>query len=429
LFSLLCFSYLPKKFISKKERGVIMLYDALLTEEEKALRDEVRKFVRDEVPSDPYEFIEKLAKHGLRGLRFPKKWGGRELPWTAEVVAEEEIGILGCALGCAFVMPSIVGEALNTFGTEDQKERFLRPIITDTKIPEEALTEPRGGSDFFGATTKAVPDGDSFILNGQKRFVVGAEAADFFAVYCNTDPKAPPHERISMFIVENGPGVEVEHIYGLLGCRGTGVGRLVFRDCKVPKENLMGKLGDGALIFDRMMIPERLTSAAAAVGGGRAALEVAVRYSDRRVAFGRKIRKFQAVNFMIADAITQLDAARGLVYGAARTVDRGMPHRRLVSEAKKFATEAAWSIVNTSMQVLGGIGYTNVYPIERALRDTRLMLIWTGTSQIMDALIQHEVFTEFKGDMSDRRNIEMDAIGIDAQKEKCFTDEDMWRDF
>jgi len=418
-----------------------MLYDALLTEQEKALRDEVRRFVRDEVPADllramdreeitfPHEFIAKLANHGLRGIRFPKKWGGRELPWTAEVVAEEEVGVLGVALGCAFVMTSIVGEALNVFGTEEQKERFLRPIITGTKIPEEALTEPRGGSDFFGATTKAVQDGDFFILNGQKRFVVGAEAADFFTVYCNTDPKAPPHERISMFIVEKGRGVHVEHAYGLLGCRGTGVGRLVFRNCRVPKENLVGKLGYGGLIFDRMMIPERLTSAAASIGGGRAALEIAIRYSDRRVAFGQKIRKFQAVSFMIAEAMTRLDAARGLVYGAARTVDKGMPHRRLVSEAKKFATEAGWSIVNTAMQVMGGIGYTNVYPLERYLRDSRLCLIWTGTSQIMDALIQHETYAEFLGDLSDRRNVEMDAMGIDAQQEKIYTDEDMWRNF
>ena len=418
-----------------------MLYDALLTGEEKALRDEVRQFVRDEVPADllramdrdeikfPYEFIAKLAQHGLRGLRFPKKYGGRELPWTAEVVAEEEVGVLGVALGCAFVMSSIVGEALNFFGTEEQKERYLRPIITGPKIPEEALTKPRGGSDFFGATTRAVADGDSFILNGQKRFVVGAEAADFFTVYCNTDPKAPAHQRISMFIVEKGPGVQVEHEYGLLGCRGTGVGRLVFRNCRVPKENLVGKLGYGALIFDRMMIPERLTSAAASIGGGRAALEIAIRYSDRRVAFGRKIRKFQAVSFMIADAMTRLDAARGLVYGAAKTVDKGMPHRRLVSEAKKFATEASWSIVNTAMQVMGGIGYTNVYPLERYLRDSRLCLIWTGTSQIMDALIQHETFAELLGDLSDRRNVEMDAMGIDAQKEKCYTDEDMWKNF
>jgi alkylation response protein AidB-like acyl-CoA dehydrogenase len=418
-----------------------MLYDALLTEEEKALRDEVRQFVRDEVPADllramdrdeikfPYEFIAKLAQHGLRGLRFPKKYGGRELPWTAEVVAEEEVGVLGVALGCAFVMSSIVGEALNVFGTDEQKERYLRPIITGIKIPEEALTEPRGGSDFFGATTRAVADGDSFILNGQKRFVVGAEAADFFTVYCNTDPKAPLHQRISMFIVEKGPGVQVEHVYGLLGCRGTGVGRLVFRNCRVPKENLVGKLGYGALLFDRMMIPERLTSAAASVGGGRGALEVAIRYSDRRVAFGKKIRKFQAVSSMIADAMTRLDAARGLVYGAAKTVDRGMPHRRLVSEAKKFATEASWSIVNIAMQVLGGIGYTNVYPLERYLRDSRLCLIWTGTSQIMDALIQHETFQEFLGDLSDRRNVEMDAMGIDAEKEKIYTDEDMWKNF
>ena len=418
-----------------------MLYDALLTEEEKALRDEVRQFVRDEVPADllramdrdeikfPYEFIAKLAEHSLRGIRFPKKWGGRELPWTAEVVAEEEVGVLGVALGCAFVMSSIVGEALNVFGTDEQKEKYLRPIITGTKIPEEALTEPRGGSDFFGATTRAVADGDSFILNGQKRFVVGAEAADFFTVYCNTDPKAPLHQRISMFIVEKGPGVQVEHVYGLLGCRGTGVGRLVFRNCRVPKENLVGKLGYGALLFDRMMIPERLTSAAASIGGGRGALEVAIRYSDRRVAFGKKIRKFQAVSSMIADAMTRLDAARGLVYGAAKTVDRGMPHRRLVSEAKKFATEASWSIVNIAMQVLGGIGYTNVYPLERYLRDSRLCLIWTGTSQIMDALIQHETFQEFLGDLSDRRNVEMDAMGIDAEKEKIYTDEDMWRNF
>ncbi len=418
-----------------------MLYDALLTEEEKALRDEVRRFVRDEVPAEllramdrdetkfPYEFIAKLARHGLRGIRFPKKWGGRELPWTAEVVAEEEVGILGAALGCAFVMTSIVGEAINRFGTDSQKERYLRPMITDTKIPEEALTEPRGGSDFFGATTRAVRDGDSFLLNGQKRFVVGAEAADFFAVYCNTDPKAPLHERISMFLVDKGPGVEVEHVYGLLGCRGTGVGRLVFRNCHVPQENLVGGLGMGAFIFDRMMIPERLTSAAASVGGGRAALEIAIRYSDRRVAFGKKIRKFQAVNFMIAEAMTRLDAARALVYGAAKTVDKGMPHRRLVSEAKKFATEASWFIVNTAMQVLGGIGYTHVYPLERYLRDSRLSLIWTGTSQIMDALIQHETFQEFLGDLSDRRNVEMDAMGVEAEKEKIYTDEDMWKNF
>src|SRR4030043_1421938 len=161
---------------------------------------------RDEIKF-PYEFIAKLAQHGLRGLRFPKKYGGRELPWTAEVVAEEEVGVFGGALGCAFVMSSIVGEALNFFGTEEQQERYLRPIITGPKIPEEALTEPRGGSDFFGATTRAVADGDSFILNGQKRFVVGAEAADFFTVYCNTDPKALHLSRTPTILAEQAQGL------------------------------------------------------------------------------------------------------------------------------------------------------------------------------------------------------------------------------
>src|SRR4030042_6736155 len=160
-----------------------MLYDALLTEQEKAFRDEVRRFVRDEVPADllramdrdetkfPYEFIAKLAQHGLRGLRFPKKWGGRELPWTAEVVAEEEIGVLGMALGCAFVMPSIVGEALNFFGTDAQKEKYLKPLIEGRLVAAEALTEPRGGSDFFGAMTRAGIKGDPFILTGLERLV------------------------------------------------------------------------------------------------------------------------------------------------------------------------------------------------------------------------------------------------------------------
>jgi hypothetical protein len=185
-------------------------------------------------------------------------------------------------------------------------------------------------------------------------------------------------------IVEKGPGVETEYHYGLLGCKGGGTGRLVFRDVKVPKENILGELHGGAICFNQMMIPERLTSAAGCLGTW-GALDVAVRYSNKRAAFGKLIRKFQAVNTMVSDSITQLDAARGLTYMAARAVDDNYPNvRRIVSEAKKFATKAAWDVVNNAMQIMGGIGYTDVYPIERALRDMRLALIWTGTSQIMD---------------------------------------------
>jgi alkylation response protein AidB-like acyl-CoA dehydrogenase len=174
------------------------------------------------------------------------------------------------------------------------------------------------------------------------------------------------------------------------------------------------------------MIPERLTSAAASLGAF-AALNTALDYSTKRVAFGRPIRKFQAIQFMIAEAITKLDAARGLVYLAARAVDTGQPNvRRLVSEAKKFATEANWEIVNKAMQIMGGIGYTDVYPIEKALRDARLSMIWTGTSEIMSLLIQHEYYREVAEEMGEYRDFERDAIGGD-ETEKIFTDEDMWK--
>jgi acyl-CoA dehydrogenase len=416
------------------------MYDFLLKPKERAVRDEARKFVKEEVSSDflrkldndeisyPREFVERLAAYNLRGIRFPKKYGGRGLGWVAEVAATEEIGSLGMALGCAFAMPSIVGEALNVFGTEEQKQKYLKPYLEGKLVSAEALTEPRGGSDFFGATTKAILEGDHFIVNGQKRFVVGAEGADFFVVYCRTnfEPDAHKHNRISLLIIDKGPGVKTEYLYGLMGCRGGGTGRLVFRNAEVPKENLIGELHGGALCFNQMMIPERLTSASGCLGVW-GALDLAVRYSNRRKAFGQLIREFQGVSFLVADSITQLDAARGLTYMAARAVDEKYPNvRRIVSEAKRFATEAAWNIVNNAMQIMGGIGYTDVYPIERALRDTRLALIWTGTSQIMNLLIQHEYYDQILNQPYDRRKLEQDAMHPD-ESERCFTDEDMWK--
>jgi alkylation response protein AidB-like acyl-CoA dehydrogenase len=178
-----------------------------------------------------------------------------------------------------------------------------------------------------------------------------------------------------------------------------------------------------------MMIPERMTSAAGALGMGRAALEVAARYSDRRKAFGQKIRKFQAVSFKVADSITQLDAARMLVYGAARTIDAARPQeggedarrcRRFVSEAKKFATETAWDVVNHAMQIMGGIGYTDVYPIERLLRDTRLIMIWTGTNEIMSLIIEHEYYRELLAGEGGVRDVEADAPEAGQMEEKIY---------
>lgn len=408
------------------------MLEALMTDRQKALRDEVRKFVKavpkgllQDMDADkvryPREYVVNLAKQNLLGLRFNNKYGGRGLGWKEEIIAVEEIGVLGMSLGCLFSLVSIVGESLNVFGTEQQKKKYLAPLLKGKIFCAEGLTEPRGGSDFFGATTTAVKKGDYYILNGQKRFVVGAEGADIILVYARTEGEAG--KSISAFIVERDKRVEAKYIYGLLGTRGGGAGRLVFKNVKVPKENLVLGLNRGADVFNQMMIPERMTSAAGAIGMARAALEVATRYSNKRKAFGRKIREFEGVSFKIAESITKLDAARMLTYGAAAAVDElgSTGHtRRLVSEAKKFSTETAWEVINNAMQVVGGIGYTNVYPIEKMLRDARLAIIWTGTSEIMNMIIQHEYYQETLAAGTKIRNVEEDAAEAKAIDEKIY---------
>lgn len=417
-----------------------MLPEVLLDEEEASIKNEVRRFVAEEVSIDliramdrdeviyPREYVAALGAHNLLGLRFPPEYGGRGLSWAAEIAALEEIGVLGTSLGCAFSMPSIVGESLVRFGTEEQKQKYLVPTLAGEKVSAEALTEPRGGSDFFGATTRAELKDDSFVIRGQKRFVVGASGADYFVVYVNTNPEGDPHDRLSLLIVDaDSPGVEVDYLYQLMGTRGGGTGRIVFRDVEVPIDNLLGELNRGAEAFNAMMVPERLTSAAAALGMARAALEVAVRYSNRRRAFGQRIRRFQGVSFKVADAITSLDAARALTLAAGRAADQNFPTtRRLVSEAKRFATDAAWEVTNLAMQIVGGIGYTNVFPIERLVRDARLTQIWTGTNEIMNLLIQHEYYAEVLGDANPGRKVEDDAAEATAESEKVYEDEDMW---
>ena len=425
------------------DKEVIMsFFDFLLDSDAQAVASEAREFVKNEVDPNylkamdrdeikfPREVYEKYAEHNLLGVRFPKKYGGRGLNWIATVAAEAEIGYLGNACGCAFVMPDIVGEALSRFGTEQQKQKYLKGMLKGKLVSAEALTEPRGGSDFFGATSKAEDKGDYFLVNGQKRFVVGAEGADFFLVYVRTnfEPDADQYQTISTLIIERSPGVEVSYLYKLLGTRGGGTGRLTFRNVEVPKGNLIGPLNGGALVFARMMVPERLCSAGPAIGGMRNLLEIAARYSDRRRAFGRKIRKFQAVNSMLARGVTLMDASAGMVYQAALAAARDDPRlRRIVSETKRFATDSVWEVANIAMQILGGIGYTDVYPVERVLRDARLTQIWTGTNEVMDQLVQHEYYNEVLSERDKYRDTEKDASSADARHEKIFDDEDMWK--
>ncbi len=387
------------------------MFDHLLSAEAKAYREELRELVawvprdlilamdRDEVRF-PKTFLQEAGRRGLLGARYPKALGGRDLDWVAACMAMEEIGTLGYIFSCVFgVGAELVCDAIVKHGSEDQKQRYVVPLLKGELFAAECLTEPRGGSDFFGATTTAEDRGDHFLLNGQKRFIVGAEGADFFLVYARTDsdPEAKPHEALSCLLVDRGPGVEVSYLYGLMGCRGGGTGRLTFTDVKVPKANVVGGVGGAYAVFNTMMIPERLGTAAMTVGAARPALEIATRYTTQRKAFGRPVARFQGVSFQVAESAMLLDASRALVYTTARAVDLGEPEekiRRYVSETKCFVTESCQKVSHNAMQVMGGIAYTDVYSVERTFRDLRLASIWTGTNEVMKSIIAHEWYTE-----------------------------------
>jgi alkylation response protein AidB-like acyl-CoA dehydrogenase len=411
------------------------MLDIFMDKKKTELMNKVRDFVKwvpkklltdmdDNKVTYPGEYVREAAKRKLLGLRFDPAYGGGGLKWEDEIIAIEEIGLLGTSLACLYSLVSIVGEALNVFGTDAQKKKYLTPLLEGKIFCAEALTEPRGGSDFFGATTVARKEGGHWILNGQKRFVVGAEGADIFLVYAKTDEKAKPQFSLSVFVVERDMGVEVKHLYGLLGTRGGGAGRIIFKNAKVPDANLIGEVNAGGLIFNQMMIPERMTSASGCLGGAREMLRIAAKYSDKRKAFGQKIRNYQGVSFKVADSIMEIDAACALVHAAACAVDEHGSTgttRRLVSEAKRYATEMNWRVVNNAMQIVGGIGYTNVFPIEKALRDARLSMIWTGTSEIMNLIIQHEYYKEILGAEPGKiRDLEEDAADADKAEEKIY---------
>jgi len=404
------------------------MYEVFVTDEQKKLREEVRDFVKTiprqlliDMDADkvrfPKEFLVEAGRRNLLGLRFPPEYGGRGLKWVDEMIALEEISTLGSSLTCLYSLVSIVGEGLSVFGNEAQKQKYLKPTLEGKMYCAEALTEPRGGSDFFGATTVARKEGGHYVLNGQKRFIVGAEGADYFLVYAVTNPEAAPHDRLSAFIVERDMGVEVKYVYGLMGTRGGGTGRIIFRDVRVPEKNLLGEENGGSKVFYQMMIPERIVSGT--TGSSRAMLEVAARYADKRKAFGQKIRDFEGVSFKIAESITKLDAVSALAYTVAKAVDEGIGtsgyRRRLVSEVKKFATEMQWEVINDTMQILGGIGYTSVFPVERALRDSRLQMIWTGSSEVMSVIIQHEYYKDILAKGVEGRDVEADVAPDEAE--------------
>ena len=413
------------------------MFDFLLSEEQTKIREEARDFVKwvprrmildmdaDKI-TFPKEFLQEAGRRNLFGCRYPKRWGGRDMDWVTTCMIMEEVGTLGYIFSCTFgIGAELVCDAIILHGTEEQKEKYVKPLLKGELFAAECLTEPRGGSDFFGTTTTAVEKDGYFLLNGQKRFIVGADGADFFLVYARTDPNAEPHKSLTCFIVDRGPGVDTKYLYGLMGCRGGGAGRIVFKDVEVPKENVVGAVNNAYAVFNTMMIPERLGTAAMTIGAARPALEVATGYTTKRKAFGQVINQFQGVSFQVAEAATLLDASGALVYATAKAVDSGAASaliRRMVSETKKFVTESCQKVAHNAMQVMGGIGYTNVYPIERIFRDLRLSSIWTGTNEVMSVIIANEWYKEHVKVQEARRprDYESDAESAEAADEKIY---------
>jgi butyryl-CoA dehydrogenase len=414
------------------------MFDFIMTEEQKRLRDETRVFT-NWVPKEmildmdadkiqfPHEYLKEAGKRNLLGIRIPKKYGGRGLNWVDNAIVAEEIGVASYSLACLWgVGADIVCDAIVEFGSEELKQEIVVPLLKGEVYAAEGLTEPRGGSDFFGTTTHAVKKGQEWVINGEKRFIVGAEGADWFLVYAVTNPDATPGKRLSAFMIpKKTKGLETQYIYGLMGVRGGGAGRLSLKNVHVPERFVLNGIDGGIDVFQRMMIPERLGTAAMTIGSVRPALEIATRYTSRRKSFGQPIMNFQAVGFNVADCVTLLDTARAIVYSTCLAIDSGNTDagrvRRMISQSKKVASEGAWEVVNKCMQVVGGIGYTNVYPLERILRDIRLSMIWVGTNEIMQLIIQTEWYKEFKNARTNNvRNVENDSPNADKEEEKVY---------
>ena len=333
-----------------------------------------------------------LAELGLTGLLISPDLGGAGMGYRDFMVVLEEIGaICGSTSTVLITHASLGSETINRFGSDDQRTRWLPDLAAGEKIAAFALTEPQTGSDALGLQTTLEDDGDSYVLNGTKLFITNASVADVFAVFVTTDRSAG-YRGVSAIVVERDtPGFEINEQHGKMGMRGSGTAELVFNDCHVPKSQLLGEPGDGYRIALKILDSSRITVAAQCLGLAKGALDQAVSYAKQREAFGRPIATKQAIQFMVADMATELDAARLMVYRAASLYDKGFPYGTESAMAKLYASEVAGRSVDKAVQIHGGIGYFKPTPVERMYRDQRVTEIYEGTSEIQRLVISRAV--------------------------------------
>jgi len=369
-----------------------------LTEEQQLLRKSVREFAEsevrplakelDETGRYPRELFRKAAELGLTGVAFPESQGGAGFDHMAYTLVIEEISRCCASTGVILsVQNSLFCDPIHRFGNAEQKKKFLLPFARGEKIGCYALTEPQAGSNAAALQTKAVKNGDHYVINGTKAWITNGGVAEAAIAYVHTDP-TKGEKGITAMVVEKGtPGFKVGKEEKKLGINATACCELIFTDCAVPESNRIGSEGEGYKVALSTLDGGRIGIAAQATGIAQGAFEAALKWSQERMAFGHPIAQFQAIQFMLADMATEIDAARLLVRKAAWKQDSGARFSLEAATAKLFASEMATRVAHKAIQVHGGYGYSREYPVERAYRDARITEIYEGTSEIQRLVI------------------------------------------
>jgi butyryl-CoA dehydrogenase len=379
--------------------------DFSLDEQHEMLRDMARDFAQNEVAPGaaerdatgayPADIVRKMADLGLLGVAVPEQWGGAGMDNLAYIVALEEICAACASTGVIMsVNNSLVCDPIRRYSTDEQKERFLKPLAAGELLGAFCLSEAGSGSDSAALVTVADKKGDAWVVNGNKYWVTNGVQADVLIIFATTD-RDKGHRGITAFLVENSrPGFSVGKVEKKLGINASSTTEIILNQVELPDENRLGQIGEGFKIAMGTLDGGRIGIAAQAVGLARASLEASVRYSQQRTAFGKPIANLQGIQFMLADMATRTDAARLLVHRAAFRKDRGLPYTKEAAMAKVFAAEAAMWVTTKGIQVHGGSGYTRDYPVERYFRDAKITEIYEGTSEIQRLVICRELIRE-----------------------------------
>mgnify|MGYP000928641828 CR=1 FL=1 len=369
-----------------------------LTKEQEMVRNVMREFAEnevkpiaaeiDETERFPRETVDKMAKYHMLGIPFPEELGGAGGDEVAYAIAVEELSKVCATTGVILSAHTSLGSwPIYKYGTDEQKQKYLVPLAKGEKLGAFGLTEPNAGTDAAGQQTAAVLDGDHYVLNGSKIFITNGGQADVYIIFAMTD-KSKGTRGISAFIVEKDfPGFSIGKIEDKMGIRASSTAELIFQDCIVPKENLLGEIGKGFKVAMSTLDGGRIGIAAQALGIAQGALDETTKYLKERQQFGKPLAKFQGLQWMVADMATEIEATRLLVYRAAFNKANGLPYNEEAAMAKLYAANTAMDVTTKCVQLHGGYGYTKDYPLERMMRDAKITEIYEGTSQVQQMVI------------------------------------------